>query len=97
LNDLRRAVAGQILDAKPILVFDHISQNETKRISLHHLVETGFVKRRKIGREEQAVGGILPEYLDPPHLEHLLHWRRLFRKSGFDGFDLFRERPYFLL
>jgi hypothetical protein len=88
---------GQILDAKPILIFDHISQDETKRVFLHHLVKPKFVKEGKIRREEQAVGGILSEYVDSPHFEHLLHRRRIFCGSGLDGFNFFGEGSDFLL
>jgi hypothetical protein len=88
---------GQVLDAKPILVFDHISQNETKRVFFHHLVKSSFVKRGKIRREEETFSRIFSKYLDSPHPEHLLHGRRVFDRSGLDGFNLFGEGTDFLL
>ncbi len=88
---------GQILDPKPILVFDHISQNEAKRVFFHHLVKPIFVKRGKFRREEEAVGGVLSEYGDPPHLEHPLHGRGVFYGSGLGGFNLLGEGSDFLL
>jgi len=56
---------GQILDVKPILVFDHIPQDKTKGIFLHHLVKSSLMKREKIGREEEAIRRILSEELYP--------------------------------
>jgi hypothetical protein len=88
---------GQILDAKPILEFDHISQNETERVFLHHLVKSSFIKRRKVRREEETCCGIFSKDLYPPHPEHLLHRRRVFYRSGLDGFNLFGEGTDFLL
>ena len=88
---------GQILNPKPILVLDHISQNETKRVFLHHLVKSIFIKERKIHREEETVRGIPSEYVDPPHLEHLLHGRRIFYGGSLNGLNLFGEGSDFLL
>jgi hypothetical protein len=87
---------GQILDAKPILVFDHISQNETKRVSLHHLVKLSFIKKRKVWRKEETFSGILSEYFDSSHFEHLFHWRRVIDRNGLDGFNLSAELSDFL-
>ena len=80
---------GQILDAKPILMFDHISQYETKGVSLHHLVKLGFVKRDEVWRKEEPICRILSEDLYSPHLEHFLNRGRIFYRSIFDRFNLF--------
>jgi hypothetical protein len=97
LNHPGRTIMGQILNPKPILVFDHISENEAKRVFFHHLIKPILVKRGKLRREEQAVGGILSKYGDPPHLEHPLHGRRVFDGSGPGGFNLFGEGSDFFL
>jgi hypothetical protein len=87
---------GQILNAKPILVFDHISQNETKRVFLHHLVKSSLIKGGEIRREEETFSGIFSKDFYPPHPENFLHRRRVFYRSGLDGFNLFGEGSDFL-
>jgi hypothetical protein len=87
---------GQILDVKPILVFDHIPQDKTKGIFLHHLVKSSLMKREKIGREEEAIRRILSEELYPPHPQHRLHRGGILQGDGLDRFDLFGEVLNFL-
>ena len=87
---------GQILDTKPILVFNHISQNESKRVFFHHLVKLSFINRGQIWRKEETVCGILSKDPYPPHPEYPLHPRRVFYRSSFDGFNLFVEGSDFL-
>jgi hypothetical protein len=56
-----------------------------------------FVKRGKLRKKEEAVSGILSEYFDPSHPEHLLYWRGIFDRSNLDGFNLSGELLDFLL
>ena len=88
---------GQVPDAELLLVFDHISQNKTKRVFLHHLVESILVERRKIRGEEETGSGILSEYVDPSHLEHFLHRSKVFCGGSLDGFNLLGQGSDFLL
>jgi hypothetical protein len=69
---------GQLLDAEPILVFDHIPQDETKGVFLHHLVKASFVRRREFRREEEPFCWVLSEDIDPSHLKHPLHREWIF-------------------
>jgi hypothetical protein len=87
---------GQIPGSEPLLVFDHISQNETKGVFLHHLVKPTSIERRKIRREKKTGNGILPEYLDSPRSEHFLHKSGVFYGSNLQGFNLFGQGSDFL-
>jgi len=54
-------------------MFNHISQDKTKGILLHQLVEPGSIKGREFRRKEESICRILSEDLYPSHLEHLLY------------------------
>jgi hypothetical protein len=88
---------GQILDAKPILVFDHIPQHETKGISLHQLVKLNLMKREEIGRKEETIRRILPEDPYPPHFQQPLDGGGILHGSRPDRLNLFRKMLDFFL
>jgi hypothetical protein len=69
---------GQIPDAKPILVLDHIPKHEPEGVPLHHLIESGLTGPGKVGREEEPIAGIFSKDPNPSHPEQPLHGRRVF-------------------
>jgi len=91
LGDLRRTIMSQILDVKPFLMLDHISQDETKRILLHHLVKPSSVHGGKVRGEEKLLSGISPEKLNPSRQEHPFHRRGVVTRGRLDRFDLLRK------
>ena len=82
---------SQILDVKPFLMLDHISQDETKRILLHHLVKPSSVHGGKVRGEEKLLSGIAPEKLNPSRQEHPFHRRGVVTKGRLDRFDFLRK------
>ena len=64
---------GQVLDAKPILMLDHIPYDKTEGIFLHHLVKPRFIIRGELWREEEPFCWVLSEDIKPSHLKHPLH------------------------
>jgi hypothetical protein len=64
---------GQVLDAKPILMLDHIPYDKTKGIFLHHLVKPSLARRGEFRREEESFCWVLSEDIDPSRLKHPLH------------------------
>jgi hypothetical protein len=91
LGDLRRTIMSQILDVKSFLMLDHISQDETKRILLHHLVKPSSVHGRKVRGEEKLLSGIPPKKLNPSRQEHPFHRRGVVTRRRLDRFDLLRK------
>jgi hypothetical protein len=88
---------GQVLDAKSILVFDHIPEHKAEGVFLHHFIEPVFKGKRKIGREKKPIPWIFPKDLDPPHLEHSLDRGGILNERSLDRLDLTREVLNFLL
>jgi hypothetical protein len=78
---------------KSFLMFDHIPQDEAKRIFFHHLVKPSSVKGRKVRGEEKLFGGISPEDLNPSRQEHSVHRRGVITRGGLDRFDLLGKVP----
>ena len=84
---------SQILDVKSFLMFDHISQDEAKRISFHHLVKPSSIRGWKTRGEEKLFGGISPENLDASCEEDPFHNSGVLGGASLDRFDLLGKVP----
>ena len=82
---------GQIWNAKPFLVLDHIAEHKPERVSLRHLIESGLIMAGEIGREEESVYWIFFKYTNPPHPEQILHRRRVLYRDTLEGINLSDE------